>query len=57
MALNASAAASPKGNTVVDPDIVTFSAPKDGAIDPINRAINSIVISLLIVLTAKREYL
>jgi hypothetical protein len=47
--LNASAAASPKGSTVVDPDTVTFSCARVGAIAPMNRAIIKIAINLLMI--------
>jgi hypothetical protein len=47
--LNVSAAASPRGSTVEDPDTVTFSCARVGAIDPMKRAINRIVISLLMI--------
>jgi hypothetical protein len=54
--LKASAAASPRGKTVVDPDTVTLSSARVVPIDPINRAINSAITILLIILTAAKHH-
>jgi hypothetical protein len=54
--LNASAAASPRGKTVVDPDTVTGSDALIVAIDPINRAINNKAASLLIFSPEHRKF-